>query len=366
MKNSGKSIQEVLKEEAEKLEKYDEEKGVGLKGYAKENVRTFAAVLSNPPYQVNTGKQTSTDIYPYFQNIARTIADTTTMIYPASWQKSIRTGLGKDLVNNGLKESVLINGSSLFTSIRKNLQISLVHCVKDYTGEITSNNVVFPRDSQLWFNDVEQYELYKKTLTWAKIGIEPKDALRLNNIETSGIMENNFTKYHTGEDLPDGDLCVYVKKRQGKQADGGFYRVKRETVEHLILNPDIVDKYSVACPSSIFGRQSVFLEWVDFKGCIDAKVYPPHFAYSSTIGNIKTFDTFEEATNFKEYINTGIITTLIQLDHSKRSFAQYVPDLGDYTTGNPIFMLSEDLPHGHEYKGLNLNDRLSIVFNKVK
>lgn len=308
------------------------------------SVKKFDYAISNPPYQLDTqsdtaSRRTTTDVYPMFHSQTSFMSNKVAMIYPATWQKSLTKGLGKFLIDNGLYSSDTYNGTNLFPKIRKNFNISVVISEHDYKKDYFVNGSLRDRELDVFISDDKKQLLYNKTRDMKKLygAYYPNN---LANVETSGL-NFSLTKDSTIID----PISVYIKKRPGMQADGAVHWIERKELETVMDNPQLLDEYNVSIQSRVVGRMHVLNEDMLTIGNVGAKVYNKGETHSTTWIILRSFDNLSEAQNFAKYVNCDVFSQLIGLDHVKKSFASYVPDLVDYSNDNPYVNWNEPLEH---------------------
>ena len=94
-------------------------------------------------------------------------------------------------------------------------------------------------------------------------------------------------------------------------------------------------------------------------------VVPAGVIVGETLNIMASFPTEDEAVNFTSYMSTPLVRSLLAMGkggHSK-ALGIFVPDLGDYSSSNPLFMEDGELEPGHEYRGLSLEGRLVRHFS---
>ena len=76
------------------------------------------------------------------------------------------------------------------------------------------------------------------------------------------------------------------------------------------------------------------------------------------------FKTKTEAANYLEYLRSPVIKDLLKSSSGGKltRWGTFVPDLEDYTSKNPLFQSNKTLGKAHEYYGLDLEDRLHLLF----
>lgn len=310
-----------------------------LLGYSGDHADVlFDYCVSNPPYQKDVAKKqnrtsTSVDIFPLFHTISQKLCNTITMIYPAGWQKNISSGFGGWLYNNGLFSSENYNVQDVFDkSVERGFVVSVVSTNCRYKRDILVNGSPRDRDVPVWISTQAADILYRRTREWSNGylgGVSKLTTLR--NLQVDNIMV--LDDVSSDDDV----VMVYVKQKPGKQADAKFF-----PVEKSVLLPHVADntkcfhygKYNVVTRDAILGRQPLFSRMMGDQGSILSRVLSPDEVSGVTWMSVRWFDTEEEANNFSKYLNSKPVSFLIGLDYSRRSFAGFVPDLGDYTNNN--------------------------------
>lgn len=315
--------------------------------------KIFDYVISNPPYQVDiskgkersVGTRTSRDVFPDFHKSAAEMAGNVVMIYPATWQKKITAGFGKWLFDNGLKSSENHLAKDVFNgSIEPSIMLSIVGTQSGYSGDIDIEGSSRLRTIPTWIGSDMDNLIYEKTRGWH--GGYLSGATYMTTLTN---LHDNQIPIVNPEDTTDHDnsLCtIYIKRKPGKQADAGFFNIRESDIKNHIKEPsDHYDfsKYNVVIQSAVFGRQSVFDRMLRQIGTIQARVFDEKTAAGITLSSLRSFDTREEAENFSAYMNSKLVGRLLYFDYSKRTFASFVPDLGDYTSDNPDINWDEPL-----------------------
>lgn len=315
--------------------------------------KIFDYVISNPPYQVDiskgkersVGTRTSRDVFPDFHKLGVEIARNVVMIYPATWQKKITAGFGKWLFDNGLKSSENHLAKDVFNgSIEPSIMLSIVDTQSGYSGDIDIEGSPRLRTMPAWISSDMDNLIYEKTREWSGGYLSGATYMTtLTNLHDSQIPIIN------PEDTVDNNnsLCtIYIKRKPGKQADAGFFNIRESDIEDYLTAPGEhydFNKYNVVIQSAVFGRQSVFDRMLRQIGTIQARVFDEKTAAGITLASLRSFDTREEAEHFAAYMNSKLVGRLLYFDYSKRTFASFVPDLGDYTSNNPEINWDEPL-----------------------
>lgn len=330
-------------------------------------IKLFDYTVSNPPYQIDsskgkksTGTRTSIDIFPDFHKYAVKYSDQVVMIYPATWQKNINKGHGKWLIDNGLKSASNYIAKDVFgNSIEASIMLSVLHTVTGYFGDISINGSLRSRNIPVWISNDTDNLFYERTRGWNKGYLSGASYMtKLSNIKDSKIM---ILPENISDDTA---VDIYIKRNPGKQADADFFKIKEKDIkEYIIPQNDHYDfnKYNVVIQSAVFGRQSVFDRMIRQIGTIQARVFEKKTTSGLTLASLKSFNTKEEATNFANYMNSKIVSSLLYFDYSKKTFGSFVPDLKDYTDNNPDIDWSKPLdPQLYELFGLTDDEIKSI------
>lgn len=184
----------------------------------RENVEAsekFTAVVSNPPYQIdnqgeNASRRSSSDIFPYFQETSCAVSNKTSMIYPATWQKDLKSGLFPILLKNGLRKSLTFRGEELFFGII--MPVSINYVERDYSGSININGRNKERTISIWLDSEKEEILFEKVKKFAKLSGGITNPLNIHVIDDLNHLSISTER---GED----SVSFLVKKKKGKQPD---------------------------------------------------------------------------------------------------------------------------------------------------
>lgn len=324
-------------------------------------IHRFDYAVSNPPYQQASPKKNPdaqrirvVDIFPEFQQLSSTIADKTTLIYPATWQRKPQQNLALFLKDHGLVASEYYNGSRVFESIVSDFPLSVVQTDSTYTGDVKIDTLYRPRYEPVWIDHPAKSLLYDATKNMPKFS-GARDVSNLQNIATSGLP---FVENPEALTFP---VTVYIKREPGTQADGGWYYVERSAIEPVLFDTTVLDQYSVSMPSSILNRMRFFNHQLYNRKTLGAKVFGINATHSQTYIQLRTFETLAEAEHFAKYVNSRFFHILSSFDFSKATFGSYVPDLEDYTSDNPNFDWDKPLdPQLYRFVGLSTEEAAMI------
>lgn len=333
----------------------------------------FNYAYSNPPYQRDsTGSGRSqgqaSEIYHLFQYLASALSERTTMIYPKHWMNHLTMEPATVFYSSGLSYvGIYVNDECLFPTIHKEYPLSITVFENGYKGDIaverlndvdTQSKVLNNRDSDRLFDNDFTYSLFNSVADVPKLDLSPYYLVNTSNQEMLGW--ENFGYNTVGFNSP---VAVYLKRSAGKQPDGEWVVCEKDFISRFPKVNDTFGKYKVVTQSRIFGRAGIWeRSVVNSRGNIESVVLGPREFAGTTWGVLGVFDTETEANNFSNYLNLRFVTELIGLDFSSQSFGSQVPDLLDYTNGNPLFTPDNELPVDHPYFGYGLRERLFDFF----
>lgn len=332
----------------------------------------FDTVVGNPPYQTEIATKpgqeqpTVTNVFHEFQFSAMFIAQKTSLVYPGGrWIQQSGKGVkkfGKDFINDPRLVSVDLYGNGDETPNDKKLfgvrihdGVSIVYWNSQHDNPSTLKfngiEVERPGDEIL---PVESSALsilnkIRSTSSLSNRGF----SLKLYSIESSFVEENPSLVVPIEQNSPfENTIKLFSNDRAGK---GGTPKWYWTSLDNIKTNVEMVNRHQVTV-SSASPNSTIFTR------------IPAGAAHGRSRLSLADFETSEEADNFESYIFTPFCRFLFDLTKhgglSKLAF--YVPDIGDYTSSNPIFTPDAELPDNHEYKNVSLNERLYLFFNLSK
>ena len=318
----------------------------------------FALAISNPPYQEETGvhgngRVNYTRIFDRFQLLGLQLAHVSCMVYPMSWRNNVSSPLVRAMVAGGLKSSYDYNGTELFgDAIMQDYPISVVLCKRGYNGDIYVNGVSNQRSGERWNTSAEEEILARRTKGYPRLTWSAHNPTDLSNMEDGGITP-----------VENGEVTLYIKKRRGVQADASDITIDRATAEEHLIFPEAIDEFTVAMASSSFKQTRLFARIKNNpRYGFDVRVFGRGHIFAGTWMRLTGFENEEQARNATAYLNSRLITLLLTRTMTPGSFTSMAPDIGDYTSANPLFMGDDELEPGHEYRGLSLDERLHRLF----
>lgn len=345
------------------LEKYDEEKRVELVEYAKENIRQFSGVVSNPPYQEvvsNAKNAPSRQLYPEFMLLGTRIADYSTMVHP------VRSFITNTIVNKETLEKVKNNkhikvvkrfddASKVFphTDIKGGVIITAYDAF-NLSGDNNLNNLI-PLNKQKVkeqaFSKIDRNIteiFYNKRLnkyTSKYVEFVCKKGSSDNILETN-IM-NKHPEFFTNNETMFKLVGLFNKKRCVKNIKDGVFNVDK-----------------------VFTKYNVALNRAAGKG-VDGDlgetfILPPNTLMTASFHAVGAFDTLQEAQNCEKYLNSRFSRYLLSIRKITQQSGMIVWEnlpLISFSESNELFMSDDDLPAKHPFKGLTLDERLCVFFD---
>ena len=310
-------------------------------------VKMFDYVVSNPPYQVitsksSTGRSYATGIYDKFHKYAYELTDEVIMVYPATWQRDLTAGHGKWLVDSGLKSAYNFDGQDLFgQSIRKDYPITIVHTSCGYNGDMhADNDFIISRKEENWISQKNIQLLVEKTKDCKKLNLS--NLITDTSIKNVPQLESQGILLHKDNNKIEDPVKIYIKKTAGTIADSENFYVSR--TEILDKFSGDIDKAKTAIRTRFFIQNQAFNEVVnDPSDSFRIQVFDKNHIFGQTLTELREFDTFVEATNFANYLNSRFATLLLSIKRKKKGFGSLVPDLEDYTDSNPDIDWSKPL-----------------------
>lgn len=302
----------------------------------------FDYTIGNPPYQSTTVKKNGTmhhsRVYDKFQMYASSVSGSTVMIYPPFWQNNTLIGFGKWLMDNGIAFSEDYSAKQVFPSIMSNYRVGVVSVSQYLPSVVIHNGTPFSRKHGVWLGNEISRILFEETLSLPKLNSNVGEITKLNTVEESQGVD------FSSERSTENDVAVWIKKTRGFSGDSDFYYAPRSVLVPEFFSAEHVDEFSVAVPNYYFKQPRAFNVMVDdpSSGFV-VKVFNSGEVFSKTYNRIAGFKTKREAENFANYLKTNIVSHLLVLCGSKKSFGCFVPDLVDYSDNNPDINWDEPL-----------------------
>lgn len=335
----------------------------------------FSAIISNPPYQIETaqkesdGQTTVTNVFQYFQEVADLVGIKTSMIYPGErWVNRSGKGMagfGLQQVNSKYLQKVLFwpDGSELFGSsvvITGGVTIVFKDFERDNKGSwdlvntskgvVTSGSVDLPGEEivSLYPKLNEILEKVRKNSSENKALSERGFSQKLFGVESSFAEENPEKVILCNADFsnrPSGP--EWVKLFTNDKAGSGGKGVWFWSSGLEILHPELFSKWKVV-------QSPVHMTGLDGASPL-TEIFEPGSVHGRGRVSIGFFDTFEEAVNCFNWMQTDAVRLLLASSGDPLgSFGKNVPDLGDFTNANSQIDFTESKE--------SLNDQLCRIY----
>lgn len=341
----------------------------------------FNAVVGNPPYQETTaikeslnGQKPSRSIFHYFQLIADSISNYTSLIYPGGrWIH--RSGKSAGLKEFGLAQ---INDDHLqkvifypdWTELFEKTQIAdgITIVMKDTNKNVFGFDYIYKRGDvkkSIRIEDKPNEDLIPLDptnniiISFIKRGAQNKQFSYLTDsilprslfgIESSFVEENpdKVREYVAGDYFDTSkEIKLFTNDKAGKAGRAKWYVTDRVNIPS---GHEYINRWKVIVSSANAGGQ---------KRNNQIEVVDNYSAFGRSRVALKDFGTQEEAQNFFKYATCNFIRFAFLLtDESLTSLAKWVPDISNYHNDNGIIDFSKDIdkqlfelfeiPHEHQ------------------
>lgn len=316
----------------------------------------FGFVVSNPPYQIETGNGTVKDIFHLFQLASMEIAVSTVMIYPARrWLQESGKGssdFGKRLIRDKRLKSVdIYNADEVFEKIGVQDGVSITCWDSSSVNKkvlIDGVEISRPNEGEIIVLDVKFESIVSKVLKIKNLNKNTSySKQKLFGIESNHYHTRPETMSNLSSEGLNDPVKIFTIFSKGSSPMWGW--IERSELK----SQDFIDKFKVIISSSHPIR--------DFD--LTLKLINPNEVHGRSRASIRMFESYSEAKNFIDFMKTKLTRKLFSLSPDGLTrMGAFVPDLEDYTDDNPIFMKDSDLPTDHEYYGLDLDHRLYKLF----
>lgn len=338
----------------------------------------FTAVVSNPPYQISTIKDKTsehssvTNIFQYFQQVSDIVSEFSCMIYPGErWMSLSGRGMrdfGMEQLNSTSLQKVVFfqnasqafgggvkfsGGVSVVVKNRLNPNNGKWLLVSYDKDSITDTMVKFPGrnsvSSHPQINDllskVRQGFHNSKNLKQMVVAREVFSIDRANKQDIKSMVRCNsdFTN------KPKGDFVkALLNDSDGTKGRGVWLWMPRENVPR---------------GQWLIPRWKVIISAMDTTGLggtsPKAEICEPGAVIGSSRLIIGNFETGPEAKNFLKFLETDIVRTLIVSNGGLIAvWGENVPDLQDYTDNSVVVDFTE--------RSQSLNDQLCVMWGLDK
>ena len=329
--------------------------------------KLFDYVIGNPPYQKEStdsvsksnGQKPMTNIFQYFQNAADDLAEhTSVLIYPGGrWIHQSGKGMqsfGKAQINDKSLSEVEFfpNAEELFGNAAS-LADGITIVTKNYKKESDGFTYIYSKDGEkfsihadnpgdnLMPLDPHDLPIEQKInegikrlgLTFLHEAILPRS---LFPIESDFVEKNpeKVRKYNGSDEGIDFavDIKLFTNDRAGKAGRATWFIASKDVITK---NEEFISKWQVVVSSANAGGQ---------KRDNQLEIIDNHSAFGRSRLALRSFDTYEEAKNFYDYVSSYFIRyTFLLTDEALTSLGKEVPDLQNYTDNNLLIDFKKNI-----------------------
>lgn len=331
------------------------------------NTRRFAAVVSNPPYQIqkteDANNTTTMNVFHYFYEIASLISHRLSMVFPGGrWmQRSGASGGIADIImptfdtvkwyRNGDEKE----GREIFPQARIRDGVSIVTANMDnICSTVDWCGTILPRPTSqtLYPLDGSMVEIIKKITVWgvAKSRKESSNSFGLD----SQFVEMNPSRVMRTDD-PDSSSFNHEAVR-GLLADDA--KGSGKTVREYLVARDAVNwtprRLTLFSSWKVTGGQAGSGKDPEYE---NYKIVPDDYVVGGSQFIVGHFSTKEEAEHYVSLLDTKLARRALRESKGGKlvQWGAFVPDLGDYTDSNPDIDWSQPLDP-QLYKLFNLTE----------
>lgn len=319
--------------------------------------KLFNFVIGNPPYQKESsgsesktnGQKPMTNIFQYFQEAADAITkDTSVLVYPGGrWIHQSGKGMqsfGKDQINDKSLSVVEFypDASELFgnaaslsdgiTIVTKNHHktsdgFTYIYSQKGNKLSVHADNPgdkLMPLDPHdLPIEQKINATMNSKGLKFLHDAILPRSLFPIE----SDFVEKNPTKVrklNEGDQIDyDREIKLFTNDKAGKAGRATWFVANKDVITR---NREFISEWQVVVSSANAGGQ---------KRDNQLEIIDNHSAFGRSRLALRSFKTYEEASNFYAYVSSYFIRyTFLLTDEALTSLGKEVPDLQDYTDKN--------------------------------
>lgn len=324
----------------------------------------FTAIVGNPPYQLTVAKKETangqkrvSNIFHYFQILADSLAQHTSLIYPAvRWIHQSGKGVesfGLEQINDTHLQKLIVypEASEIFERVDIPDGISIVE--KDMSKEesgfeyqyvVNNNCITIHQDcpgKELMVinpNDAIITRAIREVVSAREFGYLSDSVMsqKLFAIE-SDFVENNPRKvrlYKEGATFDkETEVKLLANDKAGAAGRANWYVTKRNLIT---TSTQYIDKWKVVVSSAHPGGQD--------NRNNQLQVLDNYSVFGRARVALKMFDTEEEAQNFYKYAQSELIRYAFLLtDEALTSFARLTPDILNYKSDNGIINFNGDV-----------------------
>ena len=322
--------------------------------------KMFDYVIGNPPYQKESsssvsktnGQKPMTNIFQYFQKAADELTeDTSVLIYPGGrWIHQSGKGMknfGKTQINDKSLSVVeffpdaeelfgdaasLSDGITIVTKNHKKTSdgFTYIYSKKGDSFSIHADNPgenLMPLDPHdLPIEQKINAGIKNHGLNFLHDTILPRSLFPIE----SDFAEKNPSKVRRyngfDEDIDfSSEIKLFTNDKAGKAGRATWFIASRDVITR---NEDYISQWQVVVSSANAGGQ---------KRDNQLEIIDNHSAFGRSRLALRSFSTHEEAKNFFDYVSSYFVRYAFLLtDEALTSLGKEVPDIKDYTDGNPF------------------------------
>ena len=326
----------------------------------------FDFVIGNPPYQQEAensksktnGQKPMTNIFQYFQEQADEISkESSVMIYPGGrWIHQSGKGVkefGRKQINDPTLSTIEFypNASDVFGNAASLADgVTIVAKKKEHVGDgfkyiynkdghETEVYARHPGNKLMPLNPFDLPVMQKvdkivEMNNWAFLHdyILPRSLFAIEsdfvdkNPDKVRLLENDNINYDKGE------IKLFTNDKAGKAGRATWFVANRDVITS---NQNLIDQWQVVVSSANAGGQ---------KRDNQLAIMDNHSAFGRARLALRSFETYDEAKNFYDYVDSYLIRYMFLLtDEALSSLGKEVPDILNYKTDNGIIDFSKDV-----------------------
>ena len=329
--------------------------------------KLFDYIIGNPPYQKESSDSVSksnrqkpmTNIFQYFQKAADELAENASvLIYPGGrWIHQSGKGMqnfGKEQINDKSlsrvefypdAEELFGNAASLsdgITIVTKNFKkttdgFTYVYSKKGDKFSIHADNPgdkLMPLDPHdLPIEQKINKGMKKHGLKFLHDAILPRSLFPIE----SDFVEKNPTKVRRYNGFDNDidfstEIKLFTNDKAGKAGRATWFIANKDVITR---NKEYIAQWQVVVSSANAGGQ---------KRDNQLEIIDNHSAFGRSRLALRSFDSYEEAKNFFNYVSCYFIRyTFLLTDEALTSLGKEVPDLQDYTNNNSFIDFKKDI-----------------------
>ena len=319
-------------------------------------MKIFDYTISNPPYQEVVGDKTDygvvkfNNVFHKFQLFGQDHSHNTIMIYPGGrWLRFKGRGLksfGYNLINDPRLYSVYFipgkNSKTVFNTVMISDGLSIVNWRDNFNADFlyfNNNKIKSPGDNYIPLIESDIVNIIKKVM----VNFTPLSdrgftyrTVKFNSVPASKQLSFLVEDYSDPPSVLKDPIKAYINNTFGVGSRNKIYWIENS----IYKDNNVVDKYKVCIRANLQGRETIN----QYKFILVDK----DVIVSRTKMTLGVFNTYEEAYNFRNYMDCKIIKIFLKAASGTRDsvghkLTCFVPDLGDYSDNNEFIDWSKPL-----------------------